>query len=169
MTLDTLRIVVLGNSVAWGLGLVNEQKLHALVPNSLQTARGNVSMQITMLAHSGANIGVGDATVLPALDGEVPTSYPTVLGQVAMFDNSPDTVDLVIVIAGLNDINVRNVLNPTVSTDALTSAIRRHCLSDMKKFCLERSPKASRRRPSSLVLSIQSSAKTATSRWSAPC
>ena len=132
VTLDTLRVVVVGDSIIWGQGLVSQDKMHTLVANQLQLARGNIRVETTVLAHSGATIGVGDSTVMPTLDGEVPTSYPTALQQVDMFSDVPTSVDYVLVLAGMNDINVRNILNPTVAESVLTASILQHCQADMR-------------------------------------
>ena len=65
---------------------------------------------IANMAHSGAVIGfnntsVEDTNPHPPLSNagepnEVNWSYPTILQQVAGFDNHPDTVDLVLVNGG---------------------------------------------------------------------
>lgn len=143
VTLDTLRIVIIGDSVACGQGLVPQQKMHTLVANQLRQNRGNIGVQTVMLAHSGATIGVGDSTVLPSIDGEVPTSYPTALQQVEMFNDAPASVDYVFIAAGINDVNVRNILNPTVSEATLSTLIRQHCLADVKTLLAETTKKFS--------------------------
>ena len=137
LLLDTFRMVVIGDSVAWGQGLQEHEKYHTLVQAALAAKDGNIGVSKTVLAHSGANIGIGDATSLPAIAGEVPTSYPTVIQQCASFTDSPETVDLVLVNGGLNDINVRTVLNPTTSPSALVPLIEQRCDQDMATLLRE--------------------------------
>jgi beta-glucosidase/6-phospho-beta-glucosidase/beta-galactosidase/lysophospholipase L1-like esterase len=131
LLLDTFRMVVIGDSVAWGQGLQEHEKYHTLVQETLAAKEASIGISKTVLAHSGANIGVGDPTSLPAIPGEVPTSYPTIMQQCASFTDSPETVDLVLVNGGLNDINVRTVLNPTTTPPALAGLIEQRCHKDM--------------------------------------
>lgn len=130
--IDTLRMVVLGDSVAWGQGLQPHQKYATLVREALAARSGGIRAYATMLAHSGAIIGVGDTTSLPALPGEVPNSYPTALQQLASYSGSPDSVDYVLVTAGLNDIDIRTILNPLNKPKDFAPAIARHCHDDLR-------------------------------------
>ena len=122
----TYRIVVFGDSVTWGQGLLPEEKFHSMVQAAIPNAES------MMLAHSGATIGVGVPTTEAAVDGEVPTAYPTVMQQVGAFDVAPEAVDLVLINGGLNDINFRFVLNPLTDSAHLKDRIRQHCFLDMK-------------------------------------
>jgi hypothetical protein len=65
-----------------------------------------------VLAHSGATIGVGDTETADPVDGEVPTSYPTILQQCDLFTGLRDKVDLVLMDGGMNDVDVTTILNP---------------------------------------------------------
>src|SRR2546422_11261103 len=76
-----MRVVVMGDSVMWGQGLLEADKIHSRVTNLLRDCLGYGPFEIINLAHSGATIGLGDATVRAPLNGEVPTSYPTILQQ----------------------------------------------------------------------------------------
>src|SRR5512143_1544595 len=107
------RMVALGDSVVWGQGLEPGEKFSSLVQAALDID------SCTLLAHSGATIGVGVDTTEPPLDGEVPTWYPTILQQCAAFTDSPETVDLVIVNGGINDVEVRTILNPLTDSSHL--------------------------------------------------
>src|SRR5215510_2449522 len=109
-----MRMVVLGDSVLWGQGLNPEDKFYSLVQAALT---GNLDPQSSVvLAHSGATIGVGVTTNVAAIDGEVPTSYPTILQQCESFTDSPESVDLVLMNGGLNDIDFRLILSPFTDT-----------------------------------------------------
>jgi beta-glucosidase/6-phospho-beta-glucosidase/beta-galactosidase/lysophospholipase L1-like esterase len=141
LVLDTYRMLVFGDSVLWGQGLQENQKIHTLVASMIRTREGNIGVYADNLAHSGATIGIGDDDVEDtqreaSLNGEVPTSYPTILQQVADFTDSPETVDLVLVNGGINDVNVRRIL-PSVSDDELLGLIDQHCHRHMR-ILLER-------------------------------
>lgn len=123
------RIVVLGDSVTWGQGLLEADKIHRLVASRIPQAE-----IAAMLAHSGAVIGVcGKQTRDPA-DGEVPTAYPSILQQCDAFNDDPASVDLVLVNGGINDIDVRYILNPMTETADLRDAIERCCFCDMREL-----------------------------------
>jgi hypothetical protein len=79
------RIVVFGDSVTWGQGLLDTEKFSTIVGTRL----GVPVEHITMLAHSGAVIGVGINPEVPAQPGEVPRPYPTILQQVNGFSDAP--------------------------------------------------------------------------------
>jgi len=131
-TIDTLRILVLGDSVAWGQGLREQEKYSTLVAATLAARNGGIKSYTSMLAHSGATIGAGDSTVLPAVAGEVPTSYPTALQQLDSYTGAPDAVDLVMITAGINDVNIRTVVNPLNTPSDFTSAIEQYSHKDLR-------------------------------------
>lgn len=86
-------------------------------------------MQCQLVAHSGAVIGVDSGAPTGSCDGEVPTAFPTILQQC---DGTPDaTVSLVILNGGINDIDIRYVLNPFTEQDDLADTTRRFCGKDM--------------------------------------
>jgi beta-glucosidase/6-phospho-beta-glucosidase/beta-galactosidase/lysophospholipase L1-like esterase len=140
--LQPYRILVLGDSVAWGQGLAEADKFTTLVAARVlgQNAR-NARQQVylTMLAHSGATIGVGDAGSGPfggPIEGEVPVSHPTVLQQASNYAanaaNEPSLVRLVVITAGLNDINFRRILNPFTPMASIASLIDAHCYGSVR-------------------------------------
>ena len=115
------RIVNLGDSVPWGQGLAEADKYDALVQKALGPA---VTLQ--RLAHSGAIIGLTPVNG-PARDGEVPVPQPTILQQCAAFNDSPANVDLVLVDGGINDVDVRTILNPLVPAGVLSAKTQAAC------------------------------------------
>jgi len=131
--LDTYRIVVLGDSVSWGQGLEEAQRASSLVAAAVQRGEGR-GVHVHSRAHSGATIGVGDLVILPPLPGEVPTSYPTVLQQVEGYTDDPAGVELVLISAGINDIDVRRILDPTYDPRDLDPRVLRHCHDDMQEL-----------------------------------
>ena len=129
---DDYYLLVLGDSVAWGQGLLEEDKYYSKIEQFLLQKYQGISIMKKNLAHSGATIGVGDTrTIARRVSGEVPISYPTVLQQCNEFDGIGDIVDLVIIIAGINDVNVRNILNPTVPISDILQLTERACYNQM--------------------------------------
>jgi lysophospholipase L1-like esterase len=128
----SFRMLVIGDSVPWGQGLMEQDKYHTLVAQGLATRLGGPRIEKTVLAHSGATIGVGVTTNEGALDGEVPTAYPTILQQVDAFNDSPETVDLVLMNGGINDVDIRRILNPLTDTSHLQDWVEAHCHAHMK-------------------------------------
>lgn len=124
------RIVVLGDSVPWGQGLNIPDKFYSLVQFAL--AGNNDPQSCIVLAHSGATIGVGVDNSSDPVDGEVPTSFPTIIRQCETFSDSPESVDLVLLNGGLNDIDFRLILNPFTDSSDLHDMIRQFCFRDMR-------------------------------------
>src|SRR5918996_1395595 len=117
MATQDYKIVVFGDSIAWGQGLAQEEKYYNLVANSI-LQRLNVHVgPPKVFAHSGATINYNllteqDRKYLArcgerVLNGEMPTSFPTITKQVADFpQEEANTVDLVLLSGGINDVNV---------------------------------------------------------------
>lgn len=130
IVLDTLVMVVFGDSIQWGQGLREDLKFHSLVEQHVG-GNGAIGVYKTVHAHSGATIGVGDNHHEDPVDGEVPTSYPTILQQVDLFGGPPALVDLVLLDGGINDIGVEAIVNP-LENGELQNLIQQHCMADMK-------------------------------------
>jgi hypothetical protein len=128
--LDGIRhIGVIGDSVTWGQGLLEAQKMHDIVRRGLP---GPATVQVTSLAHSGAVIGVGLDPQFGAAPAhpEVPRARPSILEQVPAFP-APDSVDLLLMNGGINDLDVRYILNPRTSVQELTADTHRVCDREM--------------------------------------
>lgn len=129
--LDTYRIAVFGDSIMWGQGLTESTKFTSLVADYLQTKFGTTIgvYDEDRLAHSGATIMASNSSDDPIPDvsnpppkgnfeGEHPKSFPSITNQVAAWTQSSQIsdeareVDLVILNGGINDVNVRTILNP---------------------------------------------------------
>ncbi|MDX2137255.1 MAG: SGNH/GDSL hydrolase family protein [Chloroflexota bacterium] len=117
-------LLALGDSVMWGQGLHDHEKIPALVAAEIQRTNPTLNIETRMLAHSGAIIGEpDDLRGTPPLDGafggEVPIKHPTVFEQVyaALGGWERDyKVDLVLVGAGINDVHLSYILNPLDGT-----------------------------------------------------
>jgi hypothetical protein len=142
LTLDTYRIAVLGDSIAWGQGLTEPTKFTNLLVSELSREfGGSIGVYADdRLAHSGAVISpvTGEvppnAALLPAaFAGEVPASTPSVTAQVTAWTATPvlateaAQMELVVLDGGINDVNVRVILDPLASDTTLVSLTRRAC------------------------------------------
>jgi len=144
------RIAVFGDSLTWGQGLPDEQKMSSLVNQMLAGGQATIAMK----AHSGAVIGVG---INPPFQGflddrfrEVPLSYPTILQELDSFIDHPETIDLVIVNGGPNDIGFSFILNPLTGREDLKRQIHLHCGESLKTLL-----QAIRRRcPASKIIAV---------------
>ncbi len=113
------KMLVMGDSILWGQGLYNHQKIHMLVVAELK--RLGLDVDCSFLAHSGAVIGDPDKpSDLPPLDGpfadEVPVGEPTVFDQVRTALGTAqrdESVNLVVLNGGVNDVDTMRIINPT--------------------------------------------------------
>ena len=129
------RLVVFGDSVNWGQGLLAPHKFSTLARESL-AARG-LALTVQMVAHSGATIGVRGPTAIAGIDGEVPVSSPTLVEQVARYADDPDEVAVIILNGGINDIDIRVILNPLTMHADLRHEIQQFCYHDMLTALLQ--------------------------------
>jgi len=134
--LDTYLMLVFGDSIQWGQGLREEEKFHTLIENEIRNVKSNMSVYKLVFAHSGATIGVGDNTQMSPVDGEVPTSYPTILQQIQAFAGNPNAVDLILIDGGINDVSVNEIVSPFADSD-LVALVNQHCYNDMKELLKE--------------------------------
>jgi hypothetical protein len=125
----SLDLVVLGDSVLWGQGLQDEHKSATLVANQL--AASFPGIQPVSLAHSGAVIGRSATCATTTFPGEVPESCPSILQQVGAYPGDTQSVPIVLVDGGINDIDVRTILNPFTDPGDLSRDIQQYCYQDM--------------------------------------
>jgi lysophospholipase L1-like esterase len=144
---NNFRIVCLGDSIIWGQGLLPSQKFTTLVQQALQPKfPGGVTLE--SLAHSGAVIGANGA-LGSTQPGEVPEVRLTIIEQCDSYANSPETVDLVLLDGGINDVGVANILNP-LSLPPLESRVIHACHDGMLELLRKVSVKFSK--PSCRIL-----------------
>ena len=128
-------LVIVGDSVHWGQGLVRAHKMHVILATEMRKKDPNLIEHL--LAHSGAVIGAGDTVRRQRVDGEVPVGSPTIIEQVKGFGGNPANADVVLVNGGINDVNIRNILNPFFPSHLLTDLIREHCFDSMRELLEE--------------------------------
>lgn len=125
-----MRMLLLGDSVPWGQGLIDSRKYGAIVEQAIPSLRGNR----TVAAHSGAIIG-SRSNQLGSAPGEVPISWPTILQQALAAD--PADVSIVLMNGGINDVDIRTILNPCTDTKDLQDDIEKYCYEDYKALLLQ--------------------------------
>lgn len=116
-------ILTLGDSVAWGQGLREEQKFDRILANAL-------AQPLTRLAHSGALLGSPEDDSSQSLDPEVPVPYPSLWQQAQAFADW-ESVNLVLLTGGMNDVDLRRILDPWSSPAALARATDEVCREAM--------------------------------------
>jgi lysophospholipase L1-like esterase len=105
-TSDAFHVVVIGDSVAWGNGLLKENKYYYLVADWLRRVK-NRPVEVKVYAHSGATItGQTCGNIHPALS----SGCPTLIDQANSVQNTAD-VDLILVSGGGNDVGIMNILD----------------------------------------------------------
>jgi len=122
LTLRTYRMVVFGDSISWGQGLLQGDKYSQMVADHIQGKLTGIGVyNDDVSAHSGATIGLdpldeGPSVPVLGIDGEVPTSYPTIAAQVDSFVGENQAalgqIDLVLIDGGINDLGAENILSP---------------------------------------------------------
>jgi lysophospholipase L1-like esterase len=126
-----LNLLVLGDSIMWGQGLIEQHKAWYLVKSWLKE---NTSREVreNIEAHSGAVVGVNNvpwSNDSPP-DGEVSSAVPTVnheLDRALRSYANPSQVDLVLLDGCINDVDVRNLLNAANSSDDVKRMATEKC------------------------------------------
>lgn len=131
-------ILVLGDSVAWGQGLQHEEKYTTRAQRWIEQYHAqDFDVQVTTLAHSGAIIGIRNGVVQPALDPEIPDSYPTIKQQVEAAAIPASGIDLVFLNGGINDVGAADILSPFTDNEELKDRIRQHCGDDLSTLLVQ--------------------------------
>jgi lysophospholipase L1-like esterase len=127
---NDFRIVCLGDSVVWGQGLLTAEKFNVLVQQALGPKHPGAAVTLESLAHSGAVIGATGVTGTPQV-GEVPAARLSIIEQCDSYTNSPETVDLVLMNGGINDVGVASILNPLAIIPPLDARVAHACHDGM--------------------------------------
>ena len=124
-------LLVLGDSIMWGQGLIEQHKAWYQVKSWLKE---NTSRDVreNIEAHSGAVVGVNDVPWSndSPRDGEVSSAVPTVnheLDRALRSYANPSQVDLVLVDGCINDVDVRNLLNAANSSEDVKRMATQKC------------------------------------------
>jgi lysophospholipase L1-like esterase len=143
-------MLVLGDSIPWGLGLQEGNKFHSIVASRIGAELGYSKVHKKVLAHSGAILGTNTETYAgdTEVHGEVNRDYPTIFQQCDAFDGLKRSIDLILVDGGINDIGVSNLLNPFLDDSSLQDKIDTVFYSNMKALLR----KLTRQYPNAIVI-----------------
>jgi hypothetical protein len=120
-------MLVLGDSILWGQGLLDGDKPWALVQQQLRSALHATVNPPQVFAHSGACIAPDAAKdAAPALWGEVPSFYPSITAQVDAAASDYKNVDLILLDGGSNDLGIKRLVDP-LARGAPISQEAQHC------------------------------------------
>lgn len=140
-----LQMLVLGDSIVWGQGLLEEEKFWFLTKKWLETETKRAVIE-HVEAHSGATIiWHGDQKYpkdrLNTFNGELNISTPTIMRQVQKALKHYESkgiarqdVDLVLVDGGINDLGIFNLVNPLRSEKWLRRRTQKIFRKDMPKL-----------------------------------
>lgn len=118
-------LITFGDSVCWGQGLAEASKFDSIVARAL-------NLEVVRHAHSGASLGTPG---LPpkqqaSIMGEIPVASPTVAEQIASCKHLEDA-ELIILNGGINDVDVRRLVNLSVHSESIAQWTRDACLTSM--------------------------------------
>ncbi len=128
---DFFYMVVIGDSVQWGNGLREEDKMSTLVGEVIEhETRRRVILQ--RYAHSGARIvpAEGDSICQANCTGEVPSVSTSITVQAEQIQH-PELVDFVLMDGCINDVNVVTIINPRTTDEELVSLSEQFCRDEM--------------------------------------
>jgi hypothetical protein len=106
----------------------------------------SLGLEVQNRAHSGATVLSGSgpddlitrsgysspvASGVESATGEVPRSKPTILEQAASFVGNPNSVGVILVDGGINDVTLKNILDLSSPIQDLDRSIRQHCHREM--------------------------------------
>jgi lysophospholipase L1-like esterase len=128
---EPFRMAVIGDSVMWGQGLAEQDKIHTKVLGYIANGLNGRPVEKQVAAHSGAIIGL-KAPDLNAqyatngMSGEMPRGHPTIGWQAMNQIQHPELVDLVLMNGGINDVVVEQILtlDYMIGLDALRQRTR---------------------------------------------
>lgn len=144
-------LLVLGDSIASGQGLKEEHRFYTLTKNWLETEifaeKRKVNLKVK--AHSGTTLNLhaveaaafakAEIDVTNSLNPELNVSFPSVQAQIDVAAKeyraekiSPESVDLILLTGGINDITTAVILDPFGDDKKLRDAIAESCRDSMR-------------------------------------
>jgi lysophospholipase L1-like esterase len=140
-------ILVLGDSIASGHGLKEDQKFYTLTKNWLETEvfQNKRAVNLKVKAHSGTTLALhadvakaleaAEVDEAEALHPEINVDFPTAEKQIDIavreYGAGEKEADLVIVTCGINDITTTVILDPFGDDEQLRRDIAKYCRDSM--------------------------------------
>ena len=134
---DFFYMVVIGDSVQWGNGLREQDKISKLVSNVIQQETQK-KVIVQRYAQSGARIvpTEEDAVCFIECFGEAPTVSTSVTRQVEQII-VPELIDFVLMDGCSNDVDVAVIVNPLTQDVILRARTEQFCGDEMETLLLE--------------------------------
>lgn len=138
---DEFTVVTFGESVAWGQGLRHAQKVPSIIFETRSARPCGPLDRDLIKARSGAVVEGASQSPLPRDINrwgrhEVPRGAPAIAEQVRTYperdDPPPEDVDAVVVVAGINDVGVNTILDPTTDYQDLRQQTERHLFGTVR-------------------------------------
>jgi hypothetical protein len=143
----SFEVLVLGDSIASGHGLKEDQKFYTLTKNWLQDEifQKKRAVNLKVKAHSGTTLALhadvakalerAEIDEAEALHPEINVDYPTAEKQIDIavreYGNHEKEADLIMVTCGINDITTTVILDPFGDDDELRRDIAKYCRDSM--------------------------------------
>ncbi len=142
---DWFYIGVIGDSVLWGNGLPEEDKISTLVAAGIEARTGRRAI-VQRMAQSAARIipQPGDDVCEAGCSGEVPLVSTSITWQAELLEN-PAQLDLVLLDGCVNDLGLLYIMDPATPADELAWTSEFLCGHEMLALLLhvrERAPQA---------------------------
>src|SRR5262245_38376336 len=135
----SFHMAVLGDSVAWGSGLPDEEKYWMHVGRWLERRLGR-PVKPQVVAHSLAVIEPRADDIVPPVWGEIRFRHPSItyeaLSDPRIGDPGPTGIDLILMDGGINDMNPFNLILPWRSPRWVEEQAAEVCGRRMKNLLL---------------------------------
>lgn len=124
-------MATIGDSVAWGNGLLDEDKYHTRVAEAIENELGLKVIE-QVWAHSGARIvpDVEDGICGLECFREAPAVMTSATAQLDLIEE-PELMDLVLINGCINDVGLDVILDPDVSVETITERTTEFCRDEM--------------------------------------
>ncbi len=130
MSRPPYRVLFLGDSITWGQGLSPGHKMNGMLEAAVE-ASGREYVGV-VAAHSGAAIGANQPIGIPGpKDGEVPSTFPTILDQVAKADSAVH-YDAIVLSGCINDVGLNAIVDPFIDVRSkVDKRVKQYCHDDL--------------------------------------
>ncbi|MCA9253406.1 MAG: SGNH/GDSL hydrolase family protein [Phycisphaerales bacterium] len=128
---DFFYLTVIGDSVMWGNGLLDGDKISTLVANSIESATGRKVIR-TVYAMSGATLirTPFDEVCTFRCSGEVPTAFRSINLQIDTIEH-PDQSDLILMDGCINDVTLERILSTESTPEEIEYTTAYFCNDEM--------------------------------------
>lgn len=138
-------MAVIGDSVQWGNGLREADKVSSRVAATIEHRTGR-RVIIQRFAHSGATVlpGEGEAVCELNCSGEVPTAATSITLQAELIEH-PEEMDLILMDGCINDVGVGTIIDIHVLPEDLAAQATQFCdeaVGGVVRRLAERAPSA---------------------------